>query len=70
MLIGQKMLHKNPKQRITIPEMKRHPFFAGINWMKLMKRELSPPIVLRMDDSEVEAGADPEEAKFLKQLDQ
>jgi hypothetical protein len=48
------MLHKNPKQRITISEMKKHPFFAAIDWNKMMKREIQPPIMLALDDSEDE----------------
>lgn len=47
------MLNKNPKQRITIPEIKRHPFFASMDWVKLMKREIAPPVLLRMDDSDL-----------------
>lgn len=49
----QKMLNKNPKQRITIPEIKRHPFFASVDWAKLMKREIAPPVLLSMDDSDM-----------------
>jgi hypothetical protein len=61
------MLHKNPKQRITIPEMKKHPFFAAIDWNKMMKREIQPPIMLALDDSEDEdkPKEDNEEAMFL-----
>lgn len=36
-----------------IEEMKRHPFFSTINWVKLFKRELQPPFkpaVVQTDD--------------------
>ena len=66
-----KMLNRNPVQRITINEMKRHPFFAKIDWNKLARREVPPPIVLSMDDSEeAEDHEDDEESKFLKSATQ
>lgn len=37
-----------------IEELKRHPFFATINWEKLLKREVSPPFkpaVVQTDDA-------------------
>ena len=46
------MLNKDPKQRITIREMKKHPFFASINWVKLQNKEVKPPIILGMDESD------------------
>ena len=46
------MLNKNPKQRITIPEIKKHPFFAILDWNRLMRREITPPVLLSMDDDE------------------
>lgn len=46
--------------------MKKHPFFASINWSQLIRRELAPPIVLTMDDSDF--GGESEEGQFLKQL--
>jgi len=46
-------LNKNPKQRIGVvdkSEIKKHPFFKGIDWGKLMTKELDPPIILTMDE--------------------
>jgi hypothetical protein len=31
-------------------EAKRHPFFKGLDWNKLVKKEIPPPIMLRMED--------------------
>lgn len=45
-------------------EIKRHPFFKSIDWVKLYNRELPPPIALRMDEEE-----DNEEIQYLKQLE-
>jgi len=40
------MLQKNPSQRFqTISEVKTHPWLAGVNWTKVVNRELNPPIV-------------------------
>ena len=60
------MLNKNPKQRITIPEIKKHPFFAILDWNKLMRREITPPVILSMDDDDDRLDEPNEEAMFLK----
>ena len=63
----QKLLNKNPKQRIGVVdklEIKRHPFFKGIDWNKLMAREIDPPIILTMDEE-----AENEELAYLKQIE-
>mgnify|MGYP004445108383 CR=1 FL=1 len=39
-----KMLNKNPKNRITIEEMKNHDFFKDINWNDLANKKIKPPI--------------------------
>lgn len=37
----QKLLQKNPEERIRNPEeIKKHKFFRGIDWELLMKREI------------------------------
>jgi len=64
----QKMLNKKPSQRITIAQMKQHPFFATINWDLLAQKKIKPPVVLSMDDEDVQKEAAPdenEEEKFL-----
>lgn len=38
-----KCLHKDEKQRITGTEIQHHPFFAGMDWDKLYKKEIPPP---------------------------
>jgi len=48
-----KLLNKNPKQRLGVGdknEIKRHPFFKGMDWTKLYNRENPPPVALKMDD--------------------
>jgi len=40
----QKLLKKNPNDRISIPEIKKHPFFSTINWDKIYNKEIEPPI--------------------------
>jgi len=50
-----KLLNKNPKQRIGVKdksEIKRHPFFKGIDWEKLLDREIKPPIHLKLEDTD------------------
>lgn len=41
------MLKRNPKERLGNVngswEIKRHPFFSGINWDDAIKRKLKPP---------------------------
>jgi hypothetical protein len=61
------MLNRNPKARITIPEMKKHPFFASINWTKLMAREVPPPVKLSLDDDDMPTETANEEEQFLNQ---
>jgi hypothetical protein len=40
------MMNKDPKTRVGVKsknEIKSDPFFAGLDWDKLLKKELSPP---------------------------
>jgi len=42
------LLERSPKQRLggadnDATDVKKHPFFEGLDWAKLMKRELTPP---------------------------
>jgi len=43
-----RLLERNPKERLgggdtDAEEVKKHPFFDGIDWVKLRKKELTPP---------------------------
>lgn len=41
-----KLLDKNPRSRLQDPsKIKRHPFFAGINWEHVLQKKLKPPFV-------------------------
>ena len=42
------MLHRNPNKRPTFDQLMKEPFFADIDWDKLLKREIDPPSVLSM----------------------
>ena len=41
-----RMLHKEPKKRPTIEQVKQDPFFAGINWTLLGQKRYRPPTKL------------------------
>ena len=41
----RQLLARNPNDRITIDEIKAHPFFASINWDQLYHRQTIPPFV-------------------------
>lgn len=41
-----RMLHRDPKKRPTIAQVKRDAFFAGINWEHLGQKRYRPPIKL------------------------
>ena len=41
-----KMLHKEPNKRPTIEQVKKDPFFSGINWELLGLKRYRPPIKL------------------------
>jgi transcription initiation factor IIF auxiliary subunit len=60
-------LHKNPKLRIGATdknEIKRHPFFRGLDWTKLTNKEIDPPIHLQMEEDD-----DNEELQYLKAME-
>ena len=61
-----KILKKNPAKRLGakgIEEIKSDPFFNGIDWEALMRKDIKPTIKLSVEDSDDE-GED-EESKFL-----
>ena len=39
-----KMLEKDPKKRIKIPEIKKHRFFANVDWGLIMEKKIPPPV--------------------------
>jgi len=50
-------LHRNPDERIGAKdknEIKNHPFFAGIDWDKLLKKEIKPPYLDPIEDDELD----------------
>ena len=49
------MLHKDPNQRIgtkSKAELKNDPFFKGIDWDKLAKKQIKPPELNIFEDDE------------------
>jgi len=62
------LLNKRPDKRITLDNVKRHEFFKGLDWDKLLKKELVPPILLKNEEGAIGEGEeDNEEYLFLKQ---
>ena len=59
------LLSKRPEKRITIEKCKSHDFFKGLDWEKLYKKEIPPPIMLAGDDESTPENN--EEYMFLKQ---
>ena len=63
------MLHKRPRNRIKISQIKLHPFFLGLDWNKLADRKLVPPINLCLEcnnnEEEKRSESNDEEAAFL-----
>lgn len=55
-----RMLHKDPKKRPTIEQVKQDGFFAGINWSLLGQKRYRPPVKLNKiaskDEKEGEGG--------------
>ena len=46
----KKLLEFNPRKRIGYQQIISHPFFKGIDWDKLEKREIKPPFIPELDD--------------------
>ena len=36
-------MEKDPDKRITLSELKEHPFFSGINWDDMLNKKITPP---------------------------
>ena len=43
----------NPDERISIEEIKKHPYFKDISFVKVFKREYGPIIIKKKDESEI-----------------
>ena len=46
----QSLMHKNPARRLgaskdDAEEVKRHPYFTGVDWDALLRKETTPPFV-------------------------
>jgi len=39
----EKLMERDPKQRLTCSQIKAHPFFSKIDWEKLLVKKLKPP---------------------------
>ena len=63
------MLDKDPKKRITIKDIKKHPFFKEIDWNLLSQRKINPPVKLSLSNQEIQEQLgeceDEEEQLFL-----
>jgi serine/threonine protein kinase len=40
----EKMMEKDPKKRIKIPEIKKHPFFQDLDWDLVLNKKIQPPV--------------------------
>jgi serine/threonine protein kinase len=45
------LLNKKPDKRISLQNVKTHDFFKGLDWDKLAKRELNPPVILTNEEA-------------------
>jgi serine/threonine protein kinase SCH9 len=58
------LLNRNPKHRLgavdDAEELKRHPFFADIDWEKLQKKEITPPFKPKLKSETDTSNFDPE----------
>lgn len=53
-----KMLHKDHRKRIVGENIKKHPFFNGLNWTELEKQNVEPPFFFDDIDEEEYISAD------------
>jgi serine/threonine protein kinase len=44
------LLERDPAQRFDVYQIKAHPFFAGVDWDKLLNKEYAAPMVPRLRD--------------------
>ena len=48
----KKILVADPEKRITLEEMKKHPYFKGISFLKVYKKEYGPILIKKRDLNE------------------
>lgn len=66
----KRLLHHNPNRRLggteeDAEEIKRHPFFAGIDWNQIRRKQLTPPFKPEVDDDSDVSNID---RSFLNEL--
>jgi len=63
------LLEKNPAKRLSEPQqIKEHPYFNGLDWEKLAKRQLQPPFVPPVKDEQDTGCIDPAFTKDRSEL--
>lgn len=45
------LIERNESKRLTVDQIKNHPFFKGIDWVKLENKEIKAPLIPTIDDS-------------------
>jgi len=50
----KKILVADPDKRISLEEIKRHPYFSDISFLKVFKKEYGPIIIKKKDKSEID----------------
>jgi serine/threonine protein kinase len=70
----RKLLERDPEKRLSDPEhLKKHPFFAPLNWGDLMAKRIPPPFIPEVRDELDTQNVDPtftEEAPTLSDDDE
>ena len=49
----QKILVANPDERISLEDIKRHPYFKDISFLKVYKKEYGPIVIKKKDANEI-----------------
>ena len=44
------LLERDPALRFDVGQIKSHPFFAGVDWDKLLRKEYAAPMIPRLRD--------------------
>lgn len=59
-IFSKKLLNKDPNSRLGVKnknEIKEHPFFDGLDWEELVRKEISPPYLINVEDKIFEPGS-------------